>query len=73
MKRILDPSKPTTDLQTLLLSSKSGNEDRTFVLQFKSFLDRILNLDANKRMTVEEALEHPFLNKSKKKENVKDE
>eukprot|EP00033_Pygsuia_biforma_P002979 GCRY01003280.1.p1 GENE.GCRY01003280.1~~GCRY01003280.1.p1 ORF type:complete len:180 (-),score=40.28 GCRY01003280.1:278-817(-) len=54
--RILTPSStPTVDLQKML-----GSHAGPYVL-FKDFLDKLLILDPAKRMTVREALHHPFV------------
>ncbi|KAL1916402.1 uncharacterized protein VTP21DRAFT_5593 [Calcarisporiella thermophila] len=57
-------SKPTRDLKSRLVSSGSGggrDEDSKLLLHFVDFLDRCLNLNPEKRMTVKEALQHPFI------------
>jgi len=53
-------NEPVDDLM-VLLKMVNPQEDMKLLEKFKDFLDRGLILDPNKRMTVEEALEHPFL------------
>jgi hypothetical protein len=56
-------SKPTRDLKSELLSGphELSSEDRTLVYQLNDLLTQILQIDPTRRITVEEALRHPFL------------
>ncbi|KAI9328027.1 kinase-like domain-containing protein [Zopfochytrium polystomum] len=56
-------TKPTRDLKSRLMSYASGSteEELKLVLQFVDFLERCLHLGPDKRLTVKEALAHPFI------------
>lgn len=54
-------TRATEDLGHKLLAKKGNSESRRMVLQFRDLLERVFMLDPKKRITVEEAQEHPFL------------
>ncbi|KAJ3412115.1 U4/U6 small nuclear ribonucleoprotein prp4 [Chytridiales sp. JEL 0842] len=54
--------KATKDLKARLCSNLSkDDEERKLVLNFTDFLDKCLHLSPEKRLTVREALNHPFI------------
>ncbi|KAJ3044801.1 U4/U6 small nuclear ribonucleoprotein prp4 [Rhizophlyctis rosea] len=56
--------KPTKDLRARLLSTSSSSatdEEQALIVQFVDLLDKCLQLNPEKRMTVKEALQHPFI------------
>lgn len=59
--RLLDTIKAKNDLAGSLLAAKSGSDDRKHVLELRSLLDRMFTLDPAKRISVREALAHPFV------------
>lgn len=63
--RLIDISaKPMKDLRRMLMSSKAGADDQKLVLQLADIMDKVLNLDPEKRLSVAAALKHPFCAKS---------
>ncbi|KAI8058086.1 kinase-like domain-containing protein [Syncephalis plumigaleata] len=59
-------TKPTRDLRQRLLSpqllaSVRDDEERQLIHQFVDLLDKTLTLNPEKRITVKEALKHPFI------------
>jgi serine/threonine-protein kinase PRP4 len=60
IKRIAGVAK-TRDLKTLLLAADETGNNRKKILQLADLLEKCLALDPVKRITVDEALEHPFL------------
>lgn len=62
--RILDITHPTRDLAQIMRSSRAGADDLKLVNQFIDLLDKGINLDPSKRLTVVDALKHPFIAKS---------
>ena len=66
--RMVDVSaKPVKDLRRMLMSSKAGADDQKLVLQLADLIDKVLNLDPEKRMTVGQALKHPWSDTTKGK------
>ncbi len=61
--RVLSNIKPTRTLRDILLvdSTRMGDEEQRLVSQFVDFLDKGLNLNPEKRLTVNDALIHPFI------------
>ncbi|KAI9097325.1 kinase-like domain-containing protein [Phlyctochytrium arcticum] len=62
-------TKPNKDLKTRFFSGDTvtpptDGEDRQLLLHFTDFLERSLHLNPEKRLTVKEALSHPFLTAS---------
>lgn len=62
--RILDITRPSRDLATILRGSKAGADELRLVNQLTDLLDKGLNLDPAKRLTVVDALKHPFFAKT---------
>jgi len=58
VKRLLVNIKPK-DISTLIASSPG--EDPKMLSNFKDLLERIFILDPDKRITVSQALSHPFI------------
>jgi serine/threonine-protein kinase PRP4 len=56
-------TKPTRDMKTRLLSKTSNmkDEETRLLNAFVDLLDKCLNLNPEKRITVREALLHPFI------------
>ncbi len=54
------PNEPVEDLMTML-RAVNPQEEPKMLSNFKDFLERGLALDPHKRLTPEEALQHPFL------------
>eukprot|EP01138_Halocafeteria_seosinensis_P011585 gb/GECG01011834.1/.p1 GENE.gb/GECG01011834.1/~~gb/GECG01011834.1/.p1 ORF type:complete len:706 (+),score=131.77 gb/GECG01011834.1/:1-2118(+) len=61
------PDKPQVDIRSKLLAHKSKDDSRKLVLLLQDLLDKMLTLDPNKRISVREALKHPFVGKASKK------
>ena len=61
--RILDITHPTRDLAQIMRSSRAGADDLKLVNQFIDLMDKGINLDPTKRLTVVGALKHPFFMK----------
>ncbi|CAM6017845.1 unnamed protein product, partial [Sphagnum balticum] len=60
VKRIMVNVKPK-DMGVLVASSGTVDEDPKTVAHFKDLLEKIFILDPDKRMTVSQALNHPFI------------
>ncbi|KAK1942365.1 Serine/threonine-protein kinase PRP4 [Phytophthora citrophthora] len=58
--RLMDNIKTKSDLASSLMAAKSPTDDRKQVLELRSLLDRMFTLDPSKRISVKEALAHPF-------------
>ena len=61
--RVLSNIKPTRVLRDILLvdSSSMTDEEQRLVSYFVDFIDKGLNLNPEKRLTVKDALIHPFI------------
>ncbi|KAG2520529.1 hypothetical protein BBO99_00005102 [Phytophthora kernoviae] len=59
--RLLDMIKPKNDLAGSLMAAKSATDDRKQVLELRNLLDRMFTLDPSKRISVRDALAHPFV------------
>eukprot|EP01039_Chlorochromonas_danica_P002249 gene2249-2463_t len=59
--RLVNITQPTRDLASIMRSSKAGADDIQLVQNLTDLLERGLNLDPSKRLTVVDALKHPFL------------
>jgi serine/threonine-protein kinase PRP4 len=64
MRLVHVPPQPTRDLTGVLLKAKAASDDKTLVLNLADLLEKIFVLDATKRITVRDALHHPFLSSS---------
>ncbi|EDQ89892.1 uncharacterized protein MONBRDRAFT_20788 [Monosiga brevicollis MX1] len=59
---LLPLTKPTRDLKSLLLRNHTLSEDEARHFEsFANLLDRMLIVDPDKRITVKDALRHPFI------------
>ncbi|EKU23242.1 hypothetical protein NGA_0680100 [Nannochloropsis gaditana CCMP526] len=54
------PLQPTRDLTGLLLKAKAASDDKALVLRLADLLEKIFSVDATKRISVRDALHHPF-------------
>lgn len=63
-------TKPTDDLESILLKAAAPSEDKKCILliglslvvkQFADFLEKCFMLDPEKRLSPQDALRHPFL------------
>eukprot|EP00624_Nannochloropsis_granulata_P001426 evm.model.NODE_17102_length_7555_cov_17.337128.3 len=54
------PPQPTRDLTGVLLKAKAASDDKALVLNLANLLEKIFMLDTSKRITVRDALHHPF-------------
>lgn len=64
MLRLLDTVKAKNDLASTLAAAKSSTDDRKLVLELRSLLERMFVLDPAKRISVRDALAHPFVKTS---------
>ncbi|KAF1328575.1 Cmgc/dyrk/prp4 protein kinase, partial [Globisporangium splendens] len=62
--RLMDTVKAKNDLGNQLMSAKSSTDDRKLVLELRNLLERMFTLDPTKRISVREALAHPFVKTS---------
>lgn len=62
--RLMDTIKSKNDLAGSLMAAKSATDDRKQVLELRSLLDRMFTLDPSKRISVRDALAHPFVKSS---------
>jgi len=62
IRRLIRDAKPTKDLAKIFLRDEDMNDgERKKALQLADLLNQIFNIDPEKRMTVGEALQHPFI------------
>jgi serine/threonine-protein kinase PRP4 len=59
--RLVQITKPSRDLTSTLMKAKDAKDDRLMVQALADLLDKIFVLDPTKRLTVKEALHHPFV------------
>ncbi|KAG6614350.1 CMGC/DYRK/PRP4 protein kinase [Phytophthora cinnamomi] len=59
--RLMETIKTKNDLAGSLMAAKSATDDRKQVLELRSLLDRMFTLDPSKRISVRDALAHPFV------------
>ena len=64
LKLVEVAATPPLQLETTLLSSKAGADDRKMVVQLADLLDKCLTLDPGKRCSVNEALKHALFTSS---------
>ncbi|OQR82710.1 serine/threonine protein kinase [Achlya hypogyna] len=64
MLRVINNTNATKDLGAALLAARAPTDDKKLVLDLKDLLDKIFALDPSKRISVKEALRHPFLQSS---------
>ncbi|GAB9463515.1 Cmgc/dyrk/prp4 protein kinase [Globisporangium polare] len=62
--RLMDNVKAKNDLGSSLMAAKSSTDDRKLVLELRNLLERMFTLDPAKRISVREALAHPFVKTS---------
>ncbi|TYZ65094.1 hypothetical protein PybrP1_006011 [[Pythium] brassicae (nom. inval.)] len=62
--RLLDTVKAKNDLGSSLAAAKSSTDDRKLVLELRNLLERMFVLDPAKRISVRDALAHPFVKTS---------
>jgi serine/threonine-protein kinase PRP4 len=63
---MLNPAKPTRDLKSRLAATTKGMSDTEIkeLNLFTDLLEKCLALNPEKRCTPNEALKHPFLNRT---------
>uniref|UniRef100_M4B7S9 non-specific serine/threonine protein kinase n=1 Tax=Hyaloperonospora arabidopsidis (strain Emoy2) TaxID=559515 RepID=M4B7S9_HYAAE len=59
--RLMGTFKTKVDLASSLLAAKSASDDRKLVLELRDLLDRMFTLDPSRRISVKDALVHPFV------------
>ncbi|KDO27202.1 CMGC/DYRK/PRP4 protein kinase [Saprolegnia parasitica CBS 223.65] len=64
MLRVMNNMNATKDLGTSLAAARAPSDDKKQLLDLKDLLDKVFILDPAKRITVKEALKHPFLQSS---------
>lgn len=60
VRRLIEITQPTRDLTSMLRSAKAGGDDGQLVGAFGQLLDQCIALDPTKRISVYDALKHPF-------------
>ncbi|KAH9058724.1 hypothetical protein Ae201684P_006065 [Aphanomyces euteiches] len=58
--RTLNNINATRDLTAALMAAKSPSDDKKMVLDLKDLLGKIFHIDPSKRISVTDALKHPF-------------
>ena len=62
IRRLIRDAKPTRDLAKILTKDTDMSDvERKKAIQLADLLDKIFNMDPEKRITVVEALQHPFI------------
>ncbi len=64
MTRLVHVNRPMRELQAVLMKAKAASDDRIMVQHLADLLERIFTLDPARRITVKEALHHPFVSAS---------
>lgn len=59
-RRLVEITQPSRDLNSMLRSAKAGGDDGQLVGAFAQLLDQCIALDPSKRLSVHDALKHPF-------------
>lgn len=65
--KVIRPPQPTSLNCDLFIRSKQTDDDIYKVKQFRDFLDKMLQLDPSKRISINDALNHPFITEPVKK------
>jgi serine/threonine-protein kinase PRP4 len=62
IRRLIRDAKPTKNLAKIFLRDEDMSDgERKKALQLADLLNQIFNIDPEKRITVNEALQHPFI------------
>ena len=66
IRRLIRDAKPTKDVAVTLAAHDRnlGEAERRKVSQLADMLDKMFNFDPEKRLTVSQALTHPFIKES---------
>jgi serine/threonine-protein kinase PRP4 len=66
IRRLIRDAKPTKDLGAVMAAHDKnlGEAERRKVAQLADLLDKMFNFDPEKRITVNDALRHPFIKES---------
>ncbi|EQC38523.1 CMGC/DYRK/PRP4 protein kinase, variant [Saprolegnia diclina VS20] len=64
MLRVMNNMNATKDLGTSLAAARAPSDDKKQLADLKDLLDKVFVLDPAKRITVKEALKHPFVQSS---------
>jgi serine/threonine protein kinase len=59
--KLTDVTRPTEDLGAKLLAKRSADDDKRSVLALRDLLEAMLTLDPAKRISVRDAICHPFI------------
>ncbi|KAF0756090.1 hypothetical protein AaE_004761, partial [Aphanomyces astaci] len=59
--RTLNTIHGTKDLAAALMAAKSHSDDKKLLMELKDLLDKIFVIDPAKRLSVTDALQHPFV------------
>lgn len=62
--RLVHVTNRTRELQAILMKAKAASDDRVMVQHLADLLEKIFTLDPAKRISVREALHHPFVSAS---------
>lgn len=62
--RLVHFTKPTRDLNAILMKAKAASDDKNLVQYLADLLEKIFVLDPSKRITFKDALHHPFVSAS---------
>ena len=57
----METVKSKLDLGAALIAAKSSTDDRKQVMELRNLLEKMFTIDAAKRISVRDALAHPFL------------
>jgi serine/threonine-protein kinase PRP4 len=59
---LLNLDKPTTDLQAMLLRNQTVEPgEARHLANFRDLLEKMLAVDPERRITIKDALKHPFM------------
>lgn len=59
--KMVDVTAPSTDLGAALLAKRAADDDKRAVLALRDLLEAMLALDPAKRISVKDAMNHPFI------------